>query len=316
MTLPEGPRWTGGAGAGAAETSRTTAPAAAPTSRDAETSADAETSWATAAAPAARASPGRALAGTLRRFGPTVVLLTALGLAWELSCRLLAVDPIVLPAPSRIVSALWDARAVAAGHALTTLQETGVGFSASVVFAVGAALAMDQLGWVRRPIYPLFVASQTIPLVALAPLLVIWFGIGLLPKVLVVVLVTFFPITVALLDGMAGTSRDATDLLTSMGATGRQQLLKLRLPGALPAFFTGLRIAVTYAVIAAIFGETVGAVDGLGIWIVLSKNLFRTDLVFGAILVTMALTLVLWVLVGVAERLVIPWHLDARRARS
>lgn len=267
-------------------------------------------------AAAARGGPGRALAGALRRFGPTVGLLAVLGLAWELGCRLLAVDPIVLPAPSRILTALWDARAVAAGHALTTLQETAFGFSVSVVFAVGAALAMDRLGWIRRPIYPLLVASQTIPLVALAPLLVIWFGIGLLPKILVVVLVTFFPITVALLDGMAGTSRDATDLLTSMGASGRQQLLKLRLPGALPAFFTGLRIAVTYAVIAAIFGETVGSVDGLGIWIVLSKNLFRTDLVFGAILVTMALTLVLWVLVGLAERLVIPWHRDARRTRA
>ena len=121
---------------------------------------------------------------------------------------------------------------------------------------------------------------------AIAPLFVLWFGIGLLPKVLVVILVTFFPIAVALLDGLAATDRDATDLLESMGATRRQQLLKLRLPGALPYLFTGLRIAVTYAVIGAIFGEAVGAVDGLGIWIVLSKNLFRTDLVFAAILIT------------------------------
>ena len=108
---------------------------------------------------------------------------------------------------------------------------------------------------------------------------------------MVVVLVTFFPVTVALLDGLAGTSRDATLLLQTMGASRRQVLLKLRLPGALPSLFTGLRIAVTYAVIGAIFGEQVGAVNGLGIWIILSKNLFRTDLVFGAILVTASLTL-------------------------
>jgi ABC-type nitrate/sulfonate/bicarbonate transport system permease component len=175
---------------------------------------------------------------------------------------------------------------------------------------------MDQLAWVRRAVYPILVASQTLPIVAIAPLFVLWFGIGLLPKVLVVILVTFFPIAVALLDGLAATDRDATDLLESMGATRRQQLLKLRLPGALPYLFTGLRIAVTYAVIGAIFGEAVGAVDGLGIWIVLSKNLFRTDLVFAAILITATLTLVLWLLVGLAERLVIPWHREARRAAS
>ena len=259
----------------------------------------------------------RPVTGALaQRAGPALGLVAALVLGWELACRLLAVDPLTLPAPSRILAALWDARGVAAGHALTTLGETVVGFSVAVVFAVLAALAMDSLGWVRRAVYPLLVASQTVPIVAVAPLLVLWFGIGLLPKVVVVVLVTFFPIAVALLDGLAGADRDAIDLLDSMGASRRQQLLKLRLPGALPSFFTGLRISVTYAVIGAIFGEAVGAIDGLGIWIVLSKNLFRTDLVFAAILVTAALTLGLWLLVGVAERVVIPWHRAARQARG
>lgn len=259
----------------------------------------------------------RPVTGALaQRAGPALGLVAAIVIGWELACRLLAVDPLTLPAPSRILAALWDARGVAAGHALTTLGETVVGFSVAVVFAVLSALAMDSLGWVRRAVYPLLVASQTVPIVAVAPLLVLWFGIGLLPKVVVVVLVTFFPIAVALLDGLAAADRDAIDLLDSMGASRRQQLLKLRLPGALPSFFTGLRISVTYAVIGAIFGEAVGAIDGLGIWIVLSKNLFRTDLVFAAILVTAALTLGLWLLVGVAERVVIPWHRAARQARG
>ncbi len=251
-----------------------------------------------------------------RRIGPAVGLVALLVVTWELGCRLLSVDPLTLPTPSRILTALWDNREVAAGHAATTLGETIVGFGVSVVFAVLTALAMDSIPAVRRAVYPLLVASQTIPIVAIAPLFVLWFGIGLLPKVLVVVLVTFFPITVALLDGLAGTDRDATDLLTSMGASRSQQLFKLRLPGALPRLFTGLRIAVTYAVIGAIFGEAVGAVDGLGIWIVLSKNLFRTDLVFAAILVTAVLTLALWLLVGAIERLVIPWYHEARLARA
>ena len=252
---------------------------------------------------------------SLRRALPSLVAVGAIVLAWELLVRALAIDPIVLPAPSRILGALWDARLVAAGHAWTTLVETGVGFTVSVIFAIAAALAMDTIPWVRRAIYPLLVGSQTIPIVAVAPLLVIWFGVGLNPKILVVVLVTFFPVTVALLDGLASTGRDATSLFETMGASRRQVLLKLRLPGALPSFFTGLRIAVTYAVIGAIFGEQVGAVNGLGIWMILSKNLFRTDLVFGAILVTAVLTVGLWLLVGVAERLTIPWYRESRRAR-
>lgn len=252
--------------------------------------------------------------GLVGRIGPALALVALMVVGWELLCRLLAVDPLTLPAPSRILGALWDDRQVAAGHALTTLGETVIGFGVSVVFAVAAALAMDQSDWVRRALYPILIASQTIPIVAIAPLFVLWFGIGLLPKAIVVVVVTFFPITVALLDGLAMAGRDATDLLRSMGASRSQQLLKLRLPGALPSLFTGLRIAVTYAVVAAIFGEAVGAVDGLGIWIVLSKNLFRTDLVFAAILVTALMTIGLWLLVGLVERLVIPWDRESRLA--
>ncbi len=251
---------------------------------------------------------------SLRRALPSIGLVVLLVLVWEAVVRLLAIDPIVLPAPSRILGALWDARAVAAGHAFTTLSETIVGFSISVVFAIGTALVMDSIGWVRRAVYPILVASQTIPIVAVAPLLIIWFGLGLTPKIVVVVLVTFFPVTVALLDGLAATGRDATSLLQTMGASRYQALVKLRLPGALPSLFTGLRIAVTYAVIGAIFGEQVGAVNGLGIWIILSKNLFRTDLVFGAILVTAVLTLCLWLLVGLVERFTIPWYRASRRA--
>jgi ABC-type nitrate/sulfonate/bicarbonate transport system permease component len=259
----------------------------------------------------------RAVRAGLRQALPSVVVVAVILLAWEGLVRALAISPVVLPAPSRILSALWDARATAAGHAGATLAETIIGFGISVAFAVVTALVMDSVGWVRRALYPILVTSQTIPIVAVAPLLVIWFGpLGLLPKITVVVLVTFFPVTVALLDGLAGTDRDAMSLLQTMGASRSQILFKLRLPGALPSFFTGLRIAVTYAVIGAIFGEQVGAVNGLGIWMILSKNLFRTDLVFGAILITALLTLALWLLVGLAERLTIPWYRESRRSSA
>jgi ABC-type nitrate/sulfonate/bicarbonate transport system permease component len=235
---------------------------------------------------------------------------------WEGYCRLTGVSPIVLPAPSRIVQSLWAARADALRHTLPTLGETVVGLAVSIAFAVVTAVTMDRFGVIRRAVEPLLIASQTIPIVAIAPLLVLWFGFDLAPKVLVVVLVTFFPIVVALLAGFAATPGDAMDLLRSFGASREQVFWKLRWPGALPFLFTGLRIAVTYGVIGAVFGEYVGAYEGLGIWMQLSQNAFRVDLVFAAILVTALLSLALFGLVVGAERLLIPWRAASRRAGS
>ena len=244
---------------------------------------------------------------------PTVALVAGLLLAWEAYVRLAGVEPVVLPSPTRILGALWDYRDDAVRHALPTLLETVVGFLLAVVLAIVAAVLMDRTPVVRRAVEPLLVTSQTIPIVALAPLFLLWFGFGLLPKVLIVVLVTFFPIVVSLLDGFRTASVDATDLLRSYGATDWQAFRTLRWPIALPAFFTGLRISVVYAVIGAVFGEYVGAREGLGIWMQLSQNSFRTDLVFAAIVVTSAISLVLYWAVGLLRRVAIPWAPGVRR---
>jgi ABC-type nitrate/sulfonate/bicarbonate transport system permease component len=252
---------------------------------------------------------------TLRRVGPPLIVIAAIVVAWETYCRLAGVSPVVLPAPTRIVEQLWTFRGDAVRHAVPTLAETGLGLLVSIAVSVVAAVAMDRFLTVRRSVQPLFVASQTVPIVAIAPLLVLWFGFGFAPKVLIVVLVTFFPITVALLDGFAAASGEATDLLHSFGASRLEIFRKLRWPAALPSFFTGLRIAATYAVIGAVFGEYVGAYEGLGIWMQLSQNAFRTDLVFGAILLSAALSVALFGLVRVTERLVIPWYGASRTVR-
>ena len=244
---------------------------------------------------------------------PAVALVVAILVAWEAYVRVSGVAPVVLPAPSRIATALWDFRADAVRHALPTIIETVVGFLLAVVLAVTSAVAMDRMPFIRRAVEPILVTSQTIPVVAVAPLFLLWFGFGLLPKILIVVVVTFFPIVVALLDGFGSTPRDASDLLRSYGATDGQAFRKLRWPNALPAFFTGLRIAVVYAVIGAVFGEYVGAREGLGIWMLLSQNAFRTDLVFAAILVTSAVSLVLYWVVGLVRRATIPWAPGVRR---
>jgi ABC-type nitrate/sulfonate/bicarbonate transport system permease component len=249
------------------------------------------------------------------RWLPPLLVVGAVILVWEAYCRVAGISPVVLPSPTRILEQLWAFRGDAVRHTIPTLAETGLGLSLSVAVSVVAAVAMDRFETVRRALEPLFVASQTVPVVAIAPLLVLWFGFGLAPKVLIVVLVTFFPITVALLDGLAVASGEATDLLRSFGADRMQTFRKLRWPAALPSFFTGLRIAATYGVIGAVFGEYVGAYEGLGIWLQLSQNAFRTDLVFAAILLSGVLSVGLFWLVTAFERLVIPWYRASRAAR-
>ena len=252
---------------------------------------------------------------TRRRWLPPLVVVGAVIVAWEAYCRAAGISPVVLPSPTRILEQLWAFRGDAVRHAIPTLAETALGLSVSVAVSVVAAVAMDRFETVRGALEPLFVASQTVPVVAIAPLMVLWFGFGLAPKVLIVVLVTFFPITVALLDGFAVASGEATDLLRSFGADRMQTFRKLRWPAALPSFFTGLRIAATYGVIGAVFGEYVGAYEGLGIWMQLSQNAFRTDLVFAAVLLSGVLSVGLFWLVTALERLVIPWYRASRAAR-
>jgi ABC-type nitrate/sulfonate/bicarbonate transport system permease component len=250
-----------------------------------------------------------------RRLGPPLLLVGAFLVAWELYARASGVSPFVLPPPTRVLGSLWDFRGEAVRHTLPTVGETVVGFGLSVAAGIAAAVAMDRTPIIRRAVAPLLVGSQTIPIVAIAPLIVVWFGFGFLPKILVVVLVTFFPVTVALLDGFASTPDERTELMRSMGATDSQVFRKLRWPTGLPSLFTGLRISATYAVVAAVIAEYVGATDGLGIWMQLSQRSFRTDLVFAAILLTAALSVALVAVVTALERAIIPWSRAAREAQ-
>ena len=249
-----------------------------------------------------------------RRFVAPVVLVGALLVGWEVYARGSGISPFVLPSPSRVLASLWEFRDEAVRNALPTIGETVVGFAVSIAAGTAAAVAMDRVDVARRAVAPLLVGSQTIPIVAVAPLVVVWFGFGFLPKILVVVLVTFFPITIALLDGFASTPADRTELMRSMGASDDQVFRKLRWPTGLPSLFTGLRISATYAVVAAVIAEYVGATEGLGIWMQLSQRSFRTDLVFAAILLTAVLSVALVGLVTLVERAVIPWARASRRA--
>jgi len=240
---------------------------------------------------------------------PALLVAAALVAVWQLYVSVSGIRPQVLPSPVRVVEQGWAHRSVIAGHAWATLQVTFVGFAVSLTLAWALAIAVDFSPWLRRAFVPLFVVSQTLPIVAVAPLMIIWFGFGLLPKILVVTLVTFFPVAIGLIEGFAAADREAGSLLRSMGASRWQQFRYVRLPAALPRFFTALRIGITYAVVGAVFAEYVGASSGLGIFMSTQKNSFRTDLVLAAVVVTAVLSLVLYALTYLAERLIAPWAL-------
>ncbi|RVW06028.1 ABC transporter permease [Rhodococcus spongiicola] len=253
--------------------------------------------------------------GPVRRFLPAALVVIMLVAAWQIYVVVSGIRPQVLPSPARVVEQGWMHRDDIAVNAWATVQVTLVGFAVSLVVAWALAILVDFSPRLRRAFVPLFVVSQTLPIIAIAPLMIIWFGFGLLPKVLVIALATFFPMTIGLIEGFAAADRDAGALLRSMGATRWQQFRYVRLPSALPRFFTALRIGVTYAVVGAVFAEYVGASSGLGIYMSVQKNSFRTDLVLAAVLVTAVVSVALYLCTFAIERVVAPWAMRPSRDR-
>jgi ABC-type nitrate/sulfonate/bicarbonate transport system permease component len=251
---------------------------------------------------------GRALADL-----PPLAIDALLVAGWQAYANASGIGNDVLPPPTRVLSVTWENRGDLWSNTLPTLRATLAGFGLSLVVGLTLAVLVDASALLRRALMPVLVVSQTLPIFALAPLMVIWFGFGLTPKILLVALVTFFPITVAFAEGFAASEPEAVALLRSMGA-GRARIFRsVRFPTALPFFFAGLRIAITYAVIAAIFAEYAGATAGLGIYMQNAKNSFRTDLVLAAVLVSALLTLSLFALTYVLERIAIPWYRLSRQ---
>jgi len=240
------------------------------------------------------------------------IIAVAVG-AWQLYATRSGVSPQVLPSPARVLHAGWLNRDALWTNTLATLQETVIGFALAIVVGFVLSAVIDASGILRNALMPLLIGSQTLPLVAIAPLVIIWFGFGLTPKILLVALLSFFPITVAFLEGYQATDPDVERLLASMGAGPVRIFRSARLPTAMPFFFAGLRIAITYSVVVAIFAEYAGATAGLGIYIEEETHVFRTDLVFAAVLVTTLITVGLFAATYLLERLMIPWYRMSRR---
>lgn len=243
----------------------------------------------------------------LKSVWPALVAAAVFLGAWHLVAAGSSAAATVLPTPGRVLTQTWAEREALVSHAIPTLTATAFGFALSVTSAFLIASALDFSQLMRRAIMPLLIVSQTLPMIALAPLVVLWFGFDLLPKVLLVAFLTFFPMAIGLLQGYASADPDQQALLQSMGANRWAIFRHVRLPSAVPYFFSGLRVSITYAVVGAIFAEYAGAVAGLGVYMQQSKNVFRTDLVLAAVLVSSLVTLLLYGVVILIERVALPW---------
>ncbi|WOF23034.1 ABC transporter permease [Microbacterium betulae] len=254
---------------------------------------------------------GGGLAGGARHVArgvlPPAAAFLALLFLWQAVASAGVMPADVLPSPTRIATAGAAESDALLRNAAPTLIATVTGFTLSVSVALVVATLLDFSRPLRRAVLPLLVVSQTLPMIALAPLVVLWFGFGLLPKVLLVAFVTFFPMVVGLLRGFGSADPDAEHLLRSMGAGRTTVFRMIRLPAAMPSFFSALRISITYAVVGAIFAEYAGAVAGLGVYMQSAKNVFRTDLVLAAVVVSSLVTLLLYAVVTVTERVALPW---------
>jgi putative hydroxymethylpyrimidine transport system permease protein len=237
----------------------------------------------------------------------SVVLLLALFGAWELYVDLGGANPLILPAPHSVAAALYDDRGLLWTNFKVTASEVLLGIAAAAVAALALATVMHFSTNVRRAVYPLLIASQTIPIPMLAPVLVLWLGFGIGPKLVVIGLVSFFSIVVTTLAGFAAVDPDLLKLMATFGASRRRVFLSVELPSALPGVFTGTKIAVVFAVIGAVFAELAGANSGLGYIFEQSLPQLLTARAFAAVAILSAFAILLFALLTLAERLTIPW---------
>jgi ABC-type nitrate/sulfonate/bicarbonate transport system permease component len=236
-----------------------------------------------------------------------LVLMLAILSAWEILVRLLEVPRFVLPAPSEIVAELFAARAIIFGQLRVTLFEILTGYFLAVVVGFLLSVLIVYSNSFRRGVLPLIVASQTIPVIAIAPVLVIWFGYNYVPRILITALVAFFPLTVSIVTGLQSLDRDFINFFRSLNASPVQLFLKLRFPAALPNIFAGLKVATTLAVVGATISEWVGASAGLGYLMAQDTQQLNTARVFAALVVLGLCGMSFFGIVGRVERLAMPW---------
>lgn len=255
---------------------------------------------------AAPAGPSRASEVALRVMLPALTIVVLVGL-WWLSTIVFDWPSYLVPTPADVWNELVDKRSLLAGDFKTTLFESLVGFGLAIAIAIPCAVAIAYSRVLELTIYPALIALNAIPKIAIAPLLVIWMGFGIGPKIAMVVLICFFPIVISTATGLKSTPAELVELARSLSASSVQEFVKFRFPAALPYVFVGLKVAVALAVIGAVVGEFVGATEGLGYTIVASGQNANTALAFAAIVLLSVMSILLFYSLVLVQRLVVPW---------
>jgi putative hydroxymethylpyrimidine transport system permease protein len=236
-----------------------------------------------------------------------LIVLALLG-AWEAYARLSGIDSFVLPAPDQVASSLWNDRGLLWHNLLVTAQEVGLGVLLALAVGMALAIAIHFSRSLRRGLYPLLVGSQAVPVVIVAPLLLVWFGFGITPKLLIITLVCFFPVVVTTLDALAAVDPDQLKLLRTLDASRWQAFRFAEMPAALPAALSGAKIAVAVAVIGAVFAEYVGSSDGLGHLMLQAIPQLETARAYAAVVLLAAFAVALFAALSLAERRLVPWR--------
>ena len=236
-----------------------------------------------------------------------LLALAGLVLVWQLWVWWRDVPLYRLPGPADVGRAFWDIRDTLPAHIRATVTTAVMGLAAGAVLGVVVAVPITAVGAIRRVVYPLLVVSQSIPLVVLAPVLIVWLGFGTLPRVVVVALITFFPVAVSTVEGIDRTDRELLDLVRSMGGSRRELLRRVQVPSALPSFFAGLSVAASYAMLGAVIAEGMGASEGLGLLITRTQTSFRPDRTWVGIAFIALVSVLLFLAVRLLGRLATPW---------
>lgn len=254
----------------------------------------------------------------LRRFllspalRPFILILILLAL-WDLAIRLFKIPPYLIPQPEKVVHQLIAQWGYLLRESYTTTVATAGGFGLSILIGIPLAMVIAYSRVVESFVYPLLVFSQSVPKVAIAPLFVVWWGFGIFPKIICAFLLGFFPIVVSTVMGFKSVEPEMLDLARSMGASRLQTFFKISLPQAMPAIFSGLKVSVTLAVVGAVVGEFVGSNSGIGYVLQVANGNFDLPLMFAALLVLSTIGVLLFLVVDVAERLMVPWHASQRQ---
>jgi len=250
------------------------------------------------------------LAAWFGKRGGALAIFVLLFVIWEVAVRVTGVKEYLLPPPSRVWTEFWKRHAIVSAGAWVTTQEILAGYALAVVVSIPLALAVAYSRFMEQAVYPVIVFLQIVPKIAIAPLFIIWFGFGFTPKLLLVFLLSFFPIVVSSIAGFKSADRDVMDFARTTGAGGLRMFLKISLPQALPHIFTGLKVGAALAATAAVVAEFVASDKGLGYLLLQYNGQLDTPMVFATIVILSLIGLAVYYVVEIVERIAIPWHVS------